>query len=379
MQRTLSIIVTVFLIGCHFAPAQESSISDISAKISEYVKPYADAGHLSGTLLVAQGKEVIYEVSFGKADRKNNRSFQSDTPVCIASVSKPMTVILASHLIENGVISLKDPISKWLKDFPNGDNIQVQHLLFHRAGIPHRLTEPDEENVPRTPADMVELAKKAELDFEPGSRNSYSSGGYSVLVRILELASGRTYEELLDKHILGPLQLENTFHPGPGVDVSQVAKSYSWTAEGQQASPEKDYSFLVGAGSLFSTPRDLFAVSRALIDGKFGEQVKRQLYSIRGDKLFWNGITNNNRAYLDFDSKTGVTTVLVSNQMTGANDLIRQNMPKILAGESVSPGNVPQPDLVKLPATLLESYSGRYRIGGSPMPVQARYKKTWPA
>ena len=86
----------------------------------------------------------------------------------------------------------------------------------------------------------------------------------------------------------------------------------------------------------------------------------------------WNGITNSYRAYLNYDSKTDVTVIMVSNQMTGANDLLRQNVPKILAGEDIKAGEVPQPEIVNLPPKLLASYAGQYNIAGSPMPVRAR-------
>lgn len=370
--------LTFWCLGTGCLLAQPTVDLDLIKGIDDYVAPFVEAGHLSGTLLVAQRDQVIYERSWGLADREQNRPFDPATPSCIASVTKPTTVILAARLIEDGTISLTDPVSKWLDDFPHGDQMQVQHLLFHRAGIPHRLTKPDEENVPRTAADMVELARTTPLDFEPGKGNRYSSGGYAVLVHVLELASGKTYEQLLSETILEPLALRHTFHPGPGVQVENAARSYSWTGEGQQPAAEKDYSFLIGAGALFSTPRDMWAIARALVNDEFGPAAKRRL--LRGGRLRWNGITNNFRAYLEYDSKTELTVALVSNQMTGANDLLRQNIPRIVAGEEVPTPHVPQPQFVSVTDEVLERYAGQYEIGG-PMPVRVRegalYANDW--
>ncbi len=369
MPKSILLLV-ILILNSGQVFAQAPAPSDAAKSIDAYVAPFVEAGHLSGTLLVARGKEVIYQRSWGLADREKNVAFDTETPSCVASVNKPTTVILASKLIEDGTISLDDPISKWLKDFPKGDQIQFQHLLFHRSGIPHRLTQGSDENVPRTAADMVELARKHEFDFEPGTRRKYSSGGYSVLVRVLELASGKSFEQLLNETILRPLDLSHTFHPGPNVDLTNAAQSYVWTVDGQKAAPAKHYSFLIGAGALFSTPKDLVLISRALVDGQFGNRAKRQL--LRGGKLRWNGITNSYRAFLEYDAKTDVTVAMVCNQMVGANDLLRQNVPKIVAGEEVAIPNVPKPDVVKLPVELLERYAGRYNIAGSPMPVRAR-------
>ena len=93
---------------------------------------------------------------------------------------------------------------------------------------------------------------------------------------------------------------------------------------------------------------------------------------LRSGKLEWNGVTNNFRAFLDYDANTEVTVVMVSNQMVGANDLLRENVKQIVAGESVAAPTVPQPEVVSLPAQLLESYAGQYDVAGSPMPVRAR-------
>ncbi len=384
MNSRLSLLVIVFLLSGNLALSQESdknkpTDSELKKRIEAYIAPMEKAGQLSGSFLVARGDKILFEKSWGFADRQRKIAFDSKTSSCVASVSKPVTVILAVKLLGDGKISLRDPISKWLKDFPNGDKIQVQHLLYHRSGIPHRLTKPDEENIARTAADMVELASKAKLDFEPGSRNQYSSGGYSVLVRVLELASGKSYQQLLDEIVLKPLQLKNTFHPGPKTKSRIIAKSYRWTLDGQTVASEKDYSFLVGAGSLFSTPRDMLAISRALTKEKFGELAKRRL--TRFGRLQWNGITNHYRAYLNYNSQTDVTVVMVSNNMVGANDSLRVDIPRIVKGEEVKPRIVPNHKRVSLPEDVLKQYAGRYNIGGSPMPVRAQngalYANDW--
>ena len=375
MKRAILFLIGVFLLDrfvcnqCQVV-AQQLSPAEVASRIDAYVAPFVDAGHLSGTLLVARGDEVLYEKSWGLANREKGIAFDSQTPSCIASVTKPTTVILASRLIESGQIKLNDPVSKWIEDFPRGDEIQFQYLLYHRSGIPHRLTDASDENVPRTAADMVELARTCKFDFEPGRSYKYSSGGYAVLVRVLELASNKSYEQLLKETILDPLELTHTFHPGPNVDLSGAANSYTWGIDGLQIAPAKDYSFLIGAGALFSTPRDIFAISRALVNDEFGPKTKKRL--LRGGKLGWNGITNSYRAYLEYDAQTDVTVAMVSNQMVGANDLLRQVVPRIVAGEEVKSPIVPRAEIVELPTELLERYAGEYKIAGSPMPVRAK-------
>ncbi len=370
MPRQIMMFLPLLVLNASLAAAQNTPNSEVASRIDRYAAPFAEVGHLSGTLLVARGEEVIYERSWGFADRERRRDFTPETPSCIASLTKPTTVILTSQLIEEGTIGLRDPISKWIEAFHSGEEIQFRHLLFHRSGIPHRLTMPDEENVPRTAADMVELARAQDLDFKPGSRIQYSSGGFSVMVRVLEIATGKSYEALLRERILDPLNLSHTVHPGPGVDVPGAAKSYTWSIDGRPPAPDKDYSFLVGAGALFSTPRDLLAIARRVIAGGFGVRAKRQI--LRGGRMRWNGITNGYRAFLDYDAKSDLTVILVSNQMVGANNLLRRDVPKIVAGEEVEVPSVPRPRVVSLSEDVLKKYTGQYKIGGSAMPVRTR-------
>ena len=120
--------------------------------------------------------------------------------------------MILARLFEEEKLAPDDKLSRWIPDFPRADDITVADLAGHRAGIPHILTSPLDETKPRTPADMVELAKRAGLDFEPGSQSRYSSGGFSVLARLLELAAGKSYEELLAEHVTKPAGLEDTFH-----------------------------------------------------------------------------------------------------------------------------------------------------------------------
>jgi CubicO group peptidase (beta-lactamase class C family) len=95
-------------------------------------------------------------------------------------------------------------------DFPKADSIRVTDLLHHTSGIPHETIPDSERTHPFTVAEVVERASRLPLDFSPGSRASYSSGGFEVLARVLELASGRTYAQLLEEHLFVPLGMTHS-------------------------------------------------------------------------------------------------------------------------------------------------------------------------
>jgi CubicO group peptidase (beta-lactamase class C family) len=333
---------------------------ELVKRIDAFVQPFVEDGHLSGTVLVARGDEVVYERSFGMADYELRVPNTAQTRFGVASIAKPVTIMLVGQLVEARKLALADPLEKWIPGFPSGDKITVDHLLNHRAGIPHRVTEEGEEARPRTAAEMVELARRRPLLFAPGERSSYSSGGYSVLTRVLELASGESYSQLLAERIVKPAGLTATAHPSGRALMPDRAPSYLAGPEGPRRADLKHLSFLVGAGSLYSTPRDLFRLLGAARAGKLGEAARESV--VARPKVAWNGSTNGYRAFVDSDPATGITVIVASNLMTGALDRLQADLPRLAAGEAL-----PAPERlavrpVAMDPALLARYAGTYEF-----------------
>jgi len=332
-------------------------------KIDAYLQPLVADGHVSGTLLLARGSEILYERSFGMANYELGVPNTPDTRFCIASITKPITVMLVAQLAEEKKLAVSDPLEKWIPGFPEGDKITIDHLLNHRAGIPHRVTTPAEEAVPRTAAGMVELARQQKLLFPPGSQSVYSSAGYSVLARIVELASGTTYEQAVAERIVKRAGLRDTFHVTSRAVLPRRASSYLAGPDGPRNAPLVDVSFLVGAGSLYSTPADLFRLLLAVRDGKLGEAARLSVTA--RPRVAMNGSTNGFRAFLDSDPATDLTVIFAGNMATGALDRIRADLPRLTAGESVETPQRLSVQPVRLDPAVLARYAGSYLLGGS--------------
>ena len=115
----------------------------------------------------------------------------------------------------------------------------------------------------------------------------------------------------------------------------------------------------MGAGSVYSTPRDLFALQRALVRGDLGERAKSLL--LRPTGLAWNGVTHGFRAFADHDESTGVTVIFAANLHSGALDRIRRDVPKIAGGEEVAPRPI-DATTVEVDAEVLKRYEGNYEL-----------------
>ena len=387
MARTLIPLAAALLLPTLTLPTPSAAQStgetaDPASAINAYVEPYLSSGHLSGGLLVARGDEVIYERYWGDA-RAEGSPIEPETVLPVASVSKPLTVIIASGLRDSGELDWAAPIAKYLSDFPRGEDIQVRHLLFHRSGLPHRILEREQEKRPWTTEEFLTRAAQAGLQFEPNRDRLYSSTGYAVLARVLEAASGKSYDALLREFVLEPLKLEHTYHHSADMSLDVLPSSYRFAVDAPETRPEDTppastlvpldkihLSFLVGAGSVLSSPRELLSIQQALLAGELGETAQRNL--VRQGELEWNGFTNGFRAFADYHAVAELHVILVSNLLVGAHDRLRSAIPQLVAGEEVEAGAPPAPALTRVAPGDLERWVGAYGDAGNPLRVYNR-------
>jgi CubicO group peptidase (beta-lactamase class C family) len=222
---------------------------------------------------------------------------------------------------------------------PAGDTITISHLLSHRSGIPHEIV-PDSEMVrPFRAAEVVERARRLPLDFRPGARESYSSGGFEVLARILEIAGGMSYDSLLARRILAPLGMAHTGHIDGRALVHGRAAAYLAGHDGVENAPPQDFSGLVGAGSVWSTARDLDRFVQAIVSGRLGPGPRASY--LRSGKLDFNGRTGGFKAWALYDSATATSAIFLGNVASGAPDWLKSSVMRLVAGECVPPPVLP--------------------------------------
>jgi CubicO group peptidase (beta-lactamase class C family) len=320
--------------------------SDKARKIDEFIKPFAEANQFYGVVLASENGKVIYEKPFGLANADYKIPNQVNTRIGIASITKYMTSVILSRLVESNKISLADKLSKYIPDFPSGDKITIEMLARHRSGILHRVMPSEAETLAYSAADFVEKAKQAKLAFEPGTNRLYSSGGYAVLARVLEIVSGKTYSQLLQEFVFTPAGMTDSVNFEGDAIMERRAQDYYLSPNGMVNVPLKNYSFLVGAGSVFGTARDVYRFGEAVLDGKYGESVKTSL--VGEANLSGSGSTNGHRAYFEIAKDKKYGYVIVSNS-SGAFDLVSQGLTEILQGKSVTVKPLVIPKIVPTP------------------------------
>ncbi len=244
-------------------------------------------------------------------DIESKKAMTKDAIFRIMSMTKPVTAVAVLMMMEEGKIRLSDPISKFIPAFkqikvasvpprasgaaPGGPaqptdvvparrEITIRDLLTHTSGMVGNAT--------RTPTDTlasyVPRLAEVPLDFQPGTQWAYSGlAGPDVLARIVEIVSGRPYDQFLRTRIFEPLGMKTTsYYPSDDLRP-RVVTLYDRTPQGFQHNTDPDrYSgktFFSGSAGLISTAEDYLQFAQMLCNG--GELDGQRLLSPRTVEL----------------------------------------------------------------------------------------------
>jgi CubicO group peptidase (beta-lactamase class C family) len=217
-----------------------------------------------------QGR-LLGEAYHGYADLAAGRKVDADTIYHWASITKTFTAIGLMQLRDRGLVKLSDPVVKYLPEFaqvhdPYGriEEVTLWHLLTHSSGMrdptfPWRDKDwqPESPKTWRTVADMMPYS---ELEFAPGSRYSYSNPGLSMIGRVIEEVTGHPYEVYIDKNILKPLGMAQSYFDITPYFLQPHRSNNYYTDGGKPVAngPEVDTGATIANGGL-NTPLTDFA------------------------------------------------------------------------------------------------------------------------
>ncbi|HEY2070619.1 MAG TPA: serine hydrolase domain-containing protein [Rhizomicrobium sp.] len=271
------------------------------APVGPMLQSVVDAGDLSGavTLVWRKGQDVQFN-AIGKRDIAGNKPMTRDTLFRIASMTKPITSVAALMLVEDGVIKLSDPITKWLPEFtdmqvlkdpkgpidetyPSPRAITVEDLMTHRSGFAYAFSSsvplgkaheevlgPPLDNT-KTPDQWLAALATLPLTFEPGKQLHYSHST-EVLGFLIGRACGKTYREFILERILKPLGMNDTdfMVPKEKRDRAAVVYQLDQTSGALVPVPFPDYdtppAYTAGGGGLISTLDDYLLFARMLLN-----------------------------------------------------------------------------------------------------------------
>ncbi|MFO0958782.1 MAG: serine hydrolase domain-containing protein [Isosphaeraceae bacterium] len=216
--------------------------------------------------IVRDGKVVLAK-GYGRKEL-GGEPVRPGTAFSIGSVSKQFVCAAALLLAEDGKLSLDDPVGKYLPDLARAGDIKVRQLMNHTSGYPdfYPLDFVDRRLAKPTTADAIlDGYAKGKLDFEPGSRWSYTNTAYMALGRILEKVSGEPLAALLDRRIFQPAGMKQTALE-PSNPSTKGYLSFA-TGPAEPATPEAP-GWLFAAGGIWASAEDVARWDLALMEGK---------------------------------------------------------------------------------------------------------------
>ncbi len=161
--------------------------------------------------IVDHGKVVLAR-GYGYANVEQSAPVTVDTVFQSGSVGKQFTAAAVMLLVEDGRLSLDDPVTQYLPEAPpEWKAIRIRHLLTHTAGIPDYRTEalPADMRRSYTERELVQMVCASKPEFPPGERYSYSNPGYLLLGAIIGRVGGRHYSDLLGERVFRPLGMKS--------------------------------------------------------------------------------------------------------------------------------------------------------------------------
>jgi len=184
-------------------------------KMDEYLNLANELWRFNGTVLVADRGEILLCRGYGFSNKDFGQPNTPQTRFFIGSITKQFTAAAILALRDDSVLNLDSPIIDYLPDYPPvpGRLITIRHLLTHTSGIPNYTDDPEivlMRTEPLAPDDIIDLFRNRPLKFAPGTSFQYSNSGYILLGKIIEVASGQSYEAFLHRRILKPAGMLST-------------------------------------------------------------------------------------------------------------------------------------------------------------------------
>ena len=252
----------------------------VSAAAEETADPVEEAiaaaatfgGAVSIQYALWQDGAVTDTGASGVYSKTENRALTEDILYGIGSVSKIYTTVAVMQLAEQGKVSLDAPVTRYLKDFRMADSrykdITVRMLLNHSSGImgtglAGAILFDDAD--PSATDGLLEALSTQRLIADPGAYSVYCNDGFTLAELVVEAVSGMDFMDYVDRYILDPIGLDDTYAPGGDFDTARLAKTYSGNST--EALPVDSLN-AIGAGGLYATASDLASFGGALTGTK---------------------------------------------------------------------------------------------------------------
>ncbi len=277
----LACLSIIILISC----SDDNPTNPDSQKTNEQLQAIVDSiiadtpvpGMVAG--IWAPDKNIAWTYAAGYSDMENMTPMSSDLLFRIGSNTKTMTITVLLQLVDEGLISLDDKLSKYRPEFPQADQVTIEMLTDMTSGY-HNYSETDEfinslVNNPAKvwqPEELIQIAMNHPMYFDPGEGWYYSNTNTFIIGTLIEELTGKSLGENIRERIFQPLGLDNSYFPESGMDFPRNDFYHGYYMDAyEEGYPDYseyfDISWAWAAGAGISTLHDLKTYVETLVEG----------------------------------------------------------------------------------------------------------------
>jgi CubicO group peptidase (beta-lactamase class C family) len=308
-RSACAVLIMMAMLGVT-ASAQKKTIDSKTNYAREVLQPFVDSGQLPGAICVFYKDGVQETCCIGYADASSRRRINMDNAFMQCSQTKGFCGVTIAKLVEEGKITLDDPVSKYLPEFAElwileseEDGVKIlrkaKNVLTVRMVLNHTGGFPFEVSAKRNDVrgggwsggapirQVAAIAAASPIMFEPGTHELYSNTGIDIGAAIVEVVTGMKWEEYLKQEVLDPLGMKSTSFWPTDKQIKNKIELYQfednapakWVEEmAWQQRPYNDAHVFASAGAgLWTTAADQLKFYKMLMNLGLGENGVRIL------------------------------------------------------------------------------------------------------
>lgn len=337
------------------SPENES----IANKANLYLTKLTELNQFNGTLFLRKNNEVLLHKAYNVSKSIDSSLYVTKgSQFDLRSIAKLFAKVSLVQLEKEKKINTNTSLSNYLPDFPNAEKITIHQLMENTSGLPRSFETPDKPFIELSREEVVNLAAKSKLEFEPGANQRYSNVGFQLLYYTIGKITDSTYEAYILNKICKPLNMLRTgsnFYSGKDrkqlyADGHYLNKQGSLVAEGTTYPKDE-----MRMGNLFSTASDMDIFINHLDTVNY----KSLVYD---NSISHAGGTRGKRAYVERNFVDDYSIVFLANYDQIPFQTLVNDLQTILKGETVvMPAKVDR-KAVPISAKILQKYTGSYDI-----------------
>lgn len=357
-MRIIQILFIAFSFMVTFGQEKpKASSTQFENKADTYFLKLTALGNFNGVVLLKKGEDIILKKAYNlQSDRTSTLYVDENSQFDLRSIAKLFAKLSVIQLEAEDQLSKEDKLSRFLPDFPNANKISINHLMTNTSGLPRSFEDSEKPYIELSPEEVMVLASKSKLEFEPGEQELYSNVGFQLLYSIIGKVTDSSFEAYIYQQFFKPLGMSNSgsnFYDGKD---RKHQYAYGHFDKNDEIVCECTYpDDEMKMGNLFSTAEDL---------DKFLSSLDNTIYQdlIHEGIVAHAGGTRGKRAYVERNYNKDYTLIFLSNYDQIPFEQIIKDARLILEEKEVVMPEAVNRKSIELSAKILKKYQGTYDL-----------------